>query len=72
MDDKTAKIVEAALIDAYPGLTNIMNGTYSGDYGVMHAKEVISRYAAEIAEFKHKELLINVNKSLMSLLQNSQ
>lgn len=63
MDDKTAKIVEAALIDAYPGLTNIMSGTYSGDYGVMHTKEVISRYAAQTAVFQHRVLLINVNKS---------
>jgi hypothetical protein len=35
MDDKTAFEVEAALIDAYPGLTNIVGGAGSNDFGVM-------------------------------------
>jgi uncharacterized protein len=63
LDESTALEVEAALIDAYPGLTNIAGGTGSGDYGVMHAKEILARYAAQQAEFRHKALLINVNKS---------
>ncbi|MCH8822607.1 MAG: hypothetical protein IH984_03775 [Planctomycetes bacterium] len=63
MDSETAIEVEAALIDAYPGLTNIAGGTGSSDYGVMHADEIIKRYAAEPAVFKHKVLLINVNRS---------
>ena len=63
MDDKAARAVEDALIDAYPGLTNIVSGTYSNDYGVMHAKEIISHYCAEPAVFQHKALLINVNRS---------
>src|SRR5660398_303263 len=46
MDDKTAFEVEAALIDAYPGLTNIVGGT-GGDYGAMHAEEIIRQYSAE-------------------------
>lgn len=63
MDEKTAFEVEAALIDAYPGLTNIAGGAGSNDYGVMHAKEIIRRYAAEPAVFLHKALLISVNRS---------
>jgi uncharacterized protein len=63
MDDKTAIEVEAALIDAYPGLTNIVGGTGSSDYGAMHAKEIIVRYCAPQAVFKHKALLINVNRT---------
>jgi len=63
MDQKTARDVEAALIDAYPGLTNIMGGIGSNDFGVMHAEEIIRRYAAEPAVFEHKVLLINVNRS---------
>lgn len=43
MDDKTAFEVEAALIDAYAGLTNIVGGAGSTDYGAMHAKEIIAR-----------------------------
>ena len=65
MDDKTAFEVEAALIDAYPGLTNIVGGAGSNDYGVMHAGEVIHHYSAEPAQFKDEDraLLINVNRS---------
>ena len=63
MDESTASVVEAALIDAYPGLTNQMTGAGSGDFGVMHAKEIIDRYCAEEAVFRNKVLLITVNKS---------
>jgi uncharacterized protein len=63
MDEPTAFEVEAALIDAYPGLTNIVGGTGSGDYGAMHSKEIITRYAAEPAVFEDKALLISVNRT---------
>lgn len=63
MDDATAFEVEAALIDAYPGLTNIAGGYGTNDFGVMHAKEIIRRYSAEPAIFEHKALLISVNRS---------
>ena len=63
MDEKTALEVEAALIDAYPGLTSILDGTGGSDYGAMHAKEIIRRYSAEPAVFRHKALLISVNRS---------
>jgi len=63
MDEGTAFEVEAALIDAYPGLTNIAGGTGVNDYGVMHAEEIIRRYTAEQAVFRHKALLISVNRS---------
>jgi hypothetical protein len=64
MDEKTAFEVESALIDAYPGATNIVEGTGANDYGPMNVKEIIQKYAAPEAEFKHKCLLIIVNKSL--------
>ena len=63
MDEKTAVEVEAALIDAYPGLTNIVGGIGSSDCGTMHAMEIISRYCAEPAVFHHKALLISINRS---------
>jgi len=63
MDEATALEVEAALIDAYPGLTNLVGGTGANDYGVMHAREIIRRYSAEPAVFRHKALLISVNRS---------
>lgn len=63
MDEMTAFEVEAALIDAYPGLTNSVGGSGSGDYGAMHAEEIIQRYSAEVAVFKHRALLISINRS---------
>lgn len=63
MDEATALEVEAALIDAYPGLTNIAGGSGGNDYGAMHALEIIRRYSAEPAVFRHKALLISVNRS---------
>lgn len=64
MTDDIAVEVEAALIDAYPGLTNIAGGSGSGDYGVQHAAEVMERYAAQTAEITHRALLITVNQSI--------
>ncbi len=63
MDDETALEVEAALIDAYLGLANMAGGIGTHEYGVMHAKEIVSRYSTTPAVFKHKALLISVNKS---------
>lgn len=63
MDAATAAEVEAALIDAYPGLTNSVGGKDSGDRGVMHATEIIAAYKAEKAEFKHRALLVSVNRT---------
>lgn len=65
MTKSVATEVEAALIEAYPGLTNSIGGHGSNDYGVMHASEIESKYNAEEASFdSHKILLISVNKSV--------
>ncbi len=63
MDEPTAVEVEAALMDAYSGLANIAGGAGSNDYGAMHAREIIQRYSAKPAVFKHKAILISVNRS---------
>jgi uncharacterized protein len=63
MDDRTAFEVEAALIDAYPGLTNIAGGVGNADFGAMHAMEIVRRYAAQPAVFQHRALLVSVNRS---------
>ena len=49
MNSHTAKEVEAALIDAYPGLTNLIKGE-GVDRGTRHADEVVRQYKAD--EFK--------------------
>lgn len=64
MDDKTAFEVESALIDAFPGLTNVVGGIGGGDFGVMHAREIIERYAAEPAVFRHRAMLISINRTV--------
>jgi uncharacterized protein len=63
MDDPTAFAVESALIEAYPGLTNDAGGTDANEFGVMHAAEIIAKYEAKPAEFRHSAVLITVNQS---------
>jgi uncharacterized protein len=63
IDDATAFEVEAALMDAYPGLSNVAGGTGSSEYGAMHAREIIRRYSAPPADFRHNAILISVNRS---------
>jgi hypothetical protein len=65
LSEKSAFEVEAALIDAYPGITNIMDGHGNSDFGAMHSSEIIKRYSAETANFEHKVLLISVNRSAL-------
>ena len=65
LDELTAKEVEAALIDAYPGTTNIASGHDTDERGVMHADEIIRRYQAPIARFKHDLVLISINRAAL-------
>ncbi|MGV9008249.1 LEM-3-like GIY-YIG domain-containing protein [Brevundimonas sp.] len=65
LDDATAFEVEAALIDAYPGLTNRQAGHGSGR-GAAHAESIISRYAAEEVVFHHDVLMITINTTSMT------
>ncbi|WP_240549591.1 LEM-3-like GIY-YIG domain-containing protein [Devosia salina] len=56
--------VEAALIDAYPGLTNTQGGHASSSRGPMNHVELIDKYS--LPEFpenpEHALVLININK----------
>ena len=56
--EEAAYEVEAALIDAYPGLTNRAGGHGSGDYGSRHVEEIIAQYAAEEFEVNEPLMLI--------------
>jgi hypothetical protein len=64
MDETTAREVEAALIDVFPGLSNVISGSGSNDYGPMHVQEIITNYSADEAVLDEKFLLINVNRSI--------
>ncbi|KAA3506458.1 LEM-3-like GIY-YIG domain-containing protein [Agrobacterium rosae] len=56
--------VEASLIDAYPGLTNIQGGHASSDRGPMNHLELIDKYALPELPLmpEHRLILININK----------
>ncbi|MHB8390254.1 MAG: LEM-3-like GIY-YIG domain-containing protein [Acidobacteriaceae bacterium] len=64
MDERTALEVEAALIDAYPEASNLVSGQRSDLYGLMHARQIIERYEAREAVFRHSVILINVGQSV--------
>ena len=57
--DKVAYEIEAALIDAYPGLTNKVKGQ-SKSFGLRHAEEIILEYSAKPFEVSHSLLLISI------------
>ena len=58
-----AYIVEAAVIDAYPGLTNKTRGHGARDYGSRHVEEIIDEYAGEEFEIREPLLLISIGAS---------
>ncbi|MCF4099782.1 LEM-3-like GIY-YIG domain-containing protein [Maritalea mediterranea] len=62
MDEPTAFEVEAALMDAFPGATNIAGGHGNSDRGAAHSEEIIRRYSAPLAELNHKIVEITVNR----------
>lgn len=59
MDDATALAVEAALIDAYPRLTNLVKG-HAVDFSVSSAGQILQRYAAEKVVCHHAVMEILV------------
>ena len=64
IDKEAVFDVEAAVIDAFSGLTNIAGGHGSNYRGPMHAAQIIDKYQLpEITDDpKHKLVLININK----------
>lgn len=64
LDDTTAFEVEAALIDAYPGLANQVGGVGSNERGCMHVADILLRHNARPVELKHNVMAITVNRSV--------
>ena len=58
LTEDEALVVEAALIDAYPGLANIQNGKDSGDYGCRNVTEIIHLYSAKEVKFTNSDKLL--------------
>ncbi|NTI75984.1 LEM-3-like GIY-YIG domain-containing protein [Rhizobium rhizogenes] len=46
MTEKEAFHVEGALIDAFPGLSNVQGGHGNGDFGAMHVDAIVKKYMA--------------------------
>ena len=63
--------IEAALIDAYPGLTNQVEGHGSGDYGSRHVEEIIRQYSADPFEVKHPLILIYIGATYPNRRDNT-
>lgn len=57
----TAYEVEAALIDAYSGLTNKVRGLGSSDYGSQHVEEIIAEHTVEEFEVNEPLMCICIN-----------
>lgn len=60
LDEETALHVEAALIDAYPGLTNLVRGHGTGQWGAARVEEIMARFQAEEAVWRHPMLLVGI------------
>lgn len=64
MDEKTSFEVEAALIEAYPALTNIAGGHNNEERGCTHVDELITKYRLEEAPLDEQFIAISVNRSI--------
>lgn len=60
MTQRTAFEVEAALIDAYPGLVNLQAGHGANDRGSRHADEIIKAHTLEPFDLGEPLILINI------------
>ena len=69
MDENEAFEVEAALIDAFQGLSNLVAGHKSNEFGPANASQLVSRYEAkEMVIFNnHKIVAININNTFSNM-----
>lgn len=61
-----AFLVEAVLIDAYRGLTNLQGGHGSSAFGAMSADEIFLRYQAPEATIAHDLVIIKIPRTRAS------
>lgn len=71
LDEATALHVEAALIDAYPGLTNLQPGHYT-DQGPARLEELIDRYGAPEAVIPMPAIIIKIEQEWRPTLTADQ
>lgn len=58
-DEETAYRIETAVMDCFPGLTNIVGGHGGGQFGARHVEQIISEYAA--VEFEPRERILAIS-----------
>ena len=66
LSNHAATEIEAALIDAYPGLTNSQLGAGSKDRGVRNTDDIVRQYAAPYCELQDPLILICINQTWRS------
>ena len=59
-NERVAYEIEAALIDAYPGLANKVKGQGAKSFGLRHAEQIIREYEAEPFHVSHHLILISI------------
>lgn len=63
VSDKIAYEVEAALIDAYEGLSNIANGHGNSERGCQHAEQLEQKYRKEPLVARHNLIAFSIGNS---------
>ena len=63
LEENVAFEVEAALIDAYPGLTNVAGGYRNNERGCKHAEEIVPIYSAKPLVAHEDLILIYIGKT---------
>lgn len=65
MTEEESLLVEAALMDAYPGaLDNLVDGHGAKDFGAAHVNQLVDAYKSEPMDFAdYKVLLIKINRT---------
>lgn len=65
MTSDEAELVEASLIDFIPGLSNLVSGKHSNEFGTQHPKQIIERYGLEVLALSenHNIMVVIVNRS---------
>ena len=66
MTRESAELVEASLMDAFPGLTNAQGGIGSDIFGAAHVNQIKTRYSSEkmVFDSSNRLILIKINKSI--------
>ena len=62
LDKETAAMVEAALMDAYPGLVNKIRGS-GGRYGQRNVEQIITKYGPKKLNAQNNLMFVSVNST---------